>query len=74
MLCESCGRRIARGRRCLILALGIRRRLCVQPQKEEVICCSRACGMRVLRGEVFSGPLGEVSGGRGDEAGPSQRK
>ena len=63
MRCAACEKRIGRGRRCLILALGDRGRLGVAPVGEELICCSRACGARVLVGEVFSGDVGDVPAG-----------
>jgi hypothetical protein len=64
MLCEACGKRIRRGAKCLILALGRRLRLRVQPEKEEVVCCSRACGARVLTGDVFAGAVADVAEGK----------
>jgi hypothetical protein len=64
MLCEACGKRIRRGARCLILTLGRRLRLGVQPEKEEVVCCSRACGARVLTGDVFAGAIAAVPEGK----------
>ena len=63
MRCAACEKRIRRGDKCLILALGRRLRLGVQPQKEEVICCSRACGARILTLEAFSEYIGEVPAG-----------
>jgi len=57
MLCAACGKRIARRQRCLILAAGQKIRLGVSPRGIEIVCCSRACGCRVLTGEVFLGDL-----------------
>jgi hypothetical protein len=64
MLCEACGKRIGRGAKCLILALGRRTRLGVHPVKEEIVCCSRACGARVLTGDVFAGAVANVPEGK----------
>lgn len=64
MLCAACGKRIARGQKCLILALGRRLRLGVQPQRSEVVCCSRACGCQVLTGDVFTEDLKDVPQGK----------
>lgn len=63
MLCAACGKRIIRRRKCLILALGKRLRLGIQPQGEEIICCSKACGCLVLVGEAFCGDLRHVPEG-----------
>lgn len=57
MLCAACGKRIARRQRCLILAAGHRMRLGVSPKGAEIVCCSLACGCRVLTGDVFQGDL-----------------
>lgn len=64
MLCAACGKRISRGSRCLILALGRKTRLGVTPKGEEVVCCSKACGSRVLTGDVFSTDVRHVPEGK----------
>jgi hypothetical protein len=64
MLCAACGKRIGRRKRCLILALGMRGRLGVNPDGDEQICCSRACGCRILVREVFQGDLANVLEGK----------
>ncbi len=64
MLCAACGKKIARRTRCLILARARRNRLGIGPEGEELICCSRACGCRVLVGEVFAGDLADVPEGK----------
>jgi hypothetical protein len=64
MLCAACGKRIARSAKCLILALARRERLSIKPVGQEVICCSRACGCRVLVGQVFQGDLAQVAKGK----------
>lgn len=63
MLCEACGKAIGRHQRCLILSLGRRLRLGIAPRGQEAFCCSRACGCRVLSGEVFPGALADVPEG-----------
>jgi len=64
MLCAACGKKIARRTKCLILALGRRGRLGIGPEGEEIVCCSRACGCRVLTGAVFQGDVGDVPEGK----------
>ncbi len=64
MLGAACGKKIARRTKCLILALARRDRLGVSPQGEELVCCSRACGCRVLTGQVFAGDLADVPEGK----------
>lgn len=64
MLCAACGKRIARSAKCLILALGKRTRLGISPRGQEIVCCSRACGCRVLVGEVFPADVSNVPAGK----------
>lgn len=64
MLCAACGKRISRGSKCLILALGRKMRLGVVPKGEEVVCCSRACGSQVLTGDAFSVDVRKVPEGK----------
>lgn len=64
MLCAACGKRIRRSDKCLILSLARRERLNVNPRGDEAICCSKACGCRVLVGQVFQGDLASVPEGK----------
>jgi hypothetical protein len=64
MLCAACGKRIARSAKCLILALARRKRLGVTPVGDEAVCCSRACGCRILTAELYPADLGDVPEGR----------